>query len=103
MPAVAVVGLIQMPKSWLKPVFAVQRSALPVTMAMVLAVGVTLALRLVPSMSCQVAPSLLGNTCCCRLAAVLRAGGAAVDAGVTEYELAAAPVPIEFVAATVNQ
>src|SRR5260370_25148761 len=103
MPAVAVDGLIQMPRSWLKPVFAVHRSALPVTMAMVLAVGVTLKLRLVPSTSCHVTPSLLGSEYCWRLGAVLRAGGVAVHVGGNEWELTPAPVPSEFLAATVNQ
>src|SRR5260370_34372854 len=91
MPAVAVDGLIQMPRSWLKAVFAVQRSELPVTMAMELAVGVTLKLRLVPSTSCHVTPSLLGSEYCWRLGAVLPAGGDALEEGGNEYEAAAGP------------
>src|SRR2546426_10442659 len=72
-------------------------------MAIELAVGVTLRLRLAPSMSCHVAPSLLGSRYCSRLGAVIRAGGGVVAAGVTEEDAAAAPVPTAFVAATVNQ
>src|SRR5467141_3156627 len=103
MPAGAELGFIQMPRSWLKPALAVQRSALAETIARVLAVGVTLRLRLVASMSCQTVPSLFGSEYCDWLDAVIRAGGIAIEAGVTELEVAAEPVPTELVAATVNQ
>src|ERR1700693_2831318 len=46
------------PRSWLKPALAVQRSEFPPIHAIESAVGVTVVDRPVPSMSCQVVPSL---------------------------------------------
>src|SRR2546427_814722 len=51
--------LTLMPRSWLMPAVAVQRSALPVTMACALTPGVMVRTRLVASMSGRVAPLVL--------------------------------------------
>ena len=63
-------GLIQTPRSWFSPAFAVQRSALPVISAMESCVGVNVSVRLAGSMSAQVVPSLFDRWYCCAVTAV---------------------------------
>src|ERR1700694_4670275 len=59
-----------MPRSWLMPAFAVQRSALALNTAVAVACGVTVSVRLVGSRSTHVAPSLLVSQYCCAAIAV---------------------------------
>src|SRR2546421_5323000 len=56
--------------SWLYAGSVVQRSALPEMIILPLTLGVTVVIRLVPSMSCQVVPSLACSRYCCWLTAV---------------------------------
>ena len=62
-----------MPMSWLTPAFAVHRSALALSVATQLFVGVISSLKLVASMSAQVDPSLFGSPYCRVLTASRRA------------------------------
>src|SRR6266851_1929832 len=54
-------SLTKMPRSWLKPALAVQRSALALSKSDWLAVGAQARRRLPASISCQLAPSLLAR------------------------------------------
>src|SRR5260370_25665954 len=57
-------SLTNMPRSWLKPGFAVQRSALPPSTAVVLAVGESVVLKCAASIACQLTPSDPVNVYC---------------------------------------
>src|SRR5713226_386276 len=89
-----------MPRSWLKPALAVQRSALPPSSRVADALGLTVSFRLVESMSTQVDPSLSGRLYCMALTA-LRAfavGTSCALSRVGEYRPVIGPAPAKIVA-----
>src|ERR1700730_8002775 len=68
-PAPKAPPLMKMPRSWLTPGDAVQRSALALRTAFEATVGVIVCTSVLASMSVQVVPSLPSSRYCCQLTA----------------------------------
>src|SRR6266446_3825212 len=91
------VSLTKMPRSWLKPALAVQRSALAPSTAVALAAGESVVLKLAASMICQLAPLESASVYCWVETAKLGAvpvGKASVSRLVGEKVPAPAPAKI---------
>src|SRR3984893_8072874 len=92
--------LTWMPMSWLIPAAAVQRSALALSVATQLLLGVISSLRLVASMSAQVEPSLLVSEYCALLTASILAppvGTTQSESRVGELAVPMGPAPATIV------